>query len=96
MPAATGRIRTKRTATQLDASIQKRAPGNTGGSGSGPRESEAARDEEVMDPDEIVMFFWSQNPAALERRKREAENRKREEEERASRMEQWRERVIAV
>jgi hypothetical protein len=49
-----------------------------------------------MDPDEIVMFFWSQNPAALERRKREAEDRIHEEEERASRMEQWRESVIAV
>ncbi|KAJ7925799.1 hypothetical protein B0H13DRAFT_1113789 [Mycena leptocephala] len=96
VPAATGPTRTKRTPAQLDASIQKRATGNMGGSGSGPRESEAARDEEVMDPDEIVMFFWSQNPAARERRKREAEDRKREEEERASRMEQWRESVIAV
>ncbi|KAF7371615.1 hypothetical protein MVEN_00017000 [Mycena venus] len=96
VPAATGPIRTKRTAAQLDASILKRATGNTGVSGSGPRESEVARDEGVMDPDEIVMFFWSQNPAALERRKREAEDRKREEEERASRMKQWRESVIAV
>ncbi|KAJ6473663.1 hypothetical protein C8R45DRAFT_874131 [Mycena sanguinolenta] len=96
VPAATGPIRTKRTAAHLEASIQKRATGNTGVSGSGPRESEAARDGEVMDPDEIIMFFWSQNPAALERRKREAEDRKREEEERASRMEQWRERVMAV
>ncbi|KAJ7211111.1 hypothetical protein C8J57DRAFT_1606022 [Mycena rebaudengoi] len=94
--AATGPIRTKRTAAQLDSSIQKRATRNTGGSGSGPRESEAARDEEVMDPDEVVMFFWSENPAALERRKRDAEDRKREEEERASRMEQWRDSVIAV
>ncbi|KAJ6557111.1 hypothetical protein B0H10DRAFT_2121174 [Mycena sp. CBHHK59/15] len=96
VPAATGPIRTKRTAAQLDASVKKRATGDAGGSGSGPGDSEAARDEEVMDPDEIVMFFWSQNPAALERRKREAEDRKREEEERASRMEQWRESVIAV
>ncbi|KAF7371518.1 ER-Golgi vesicle protein transport Sft2 [Mycena venus] len=96
VPAATGPTRTKRTAAQLDASILKRATGDSGGSGSGPRENEAARDEEVMDPDEIVMFFWSQNPAALERRKREAEDRKREEEERVSRMEQWRESVIAV
>ncbi|KAJ7268283.1 hypothetical protein C8J57DRAFT_1227999 [Mycena rebaudengoi] len=71
-------------AAQLDAAILRRAIGNAGG-------SEAARDEEVMDPDEIIMFFWSQNPAALERRKREAEDRKREEEERASRMDQWRE-----
>ncbi|KAJ7653837.1 hypothetical protein B0H17DRAFT_957194 [Mycena rosella] len=96
VPAATGPIRTKRTPSQVDAPIQKCATGNMGGSGSGPRDSEAARDEEVMDPDEIIMFFWSQNPAALERRKREAEDRKREEEERASRMEQWRESVITV
>ncbi|KAJ7919235.1 hypothetical protein B0H13DRAFT_1868754 [Mycena leptocephala] len=96
VPAATGPTRTKRTAAQLDTSIQKRATGNTGASGSGPRESEAARDEEAMDPDEIVMFFWSQNPAAVERRKREAEDRIHEEEERASRMEQWRESVMAV
>jgi hypothetical protein len=49
-----------------------------------------------MDPDEIVMFFWSRNPAAVEHRKREAEDRKREEEEHASRIEQWRESVIAI
>ncbi|KAJ6475180.1 hypothetical protein DFH09DRAFT_1109292 [Mycena vulgaris] len=96
VPAATGPIRTKRTPAQLDASIQKRATGNMGGSGSGHRDREAAQEGEVMDPDEIVMFFWSRNPAAVERRKREAEDRKREEEERASRMEQWRESVLPV
>ncbi|KAJ7818357.1 hypothetical protein B0H13DRAFT_2133137 [Mycena leptocephala] len=96
VPAATGPIRTKRTAAQLDASIQKQATGNMGGSGSGHRDREAAQEGEVMDPDEIVMFFWSQNPAAVERRKREAEDQIHEEEGRASRMEQWRESVIAV
>ncbi|KAJ7642551.1 hypothetical protein B0H17DRAFT_1104996 [Mycena rosella] len=96
VPAATGPIRTKRTAAQLEASSLKRATGDAGGSGSLPRDSEAARDEEATDPDEIVLFFWSQNPAALERRKCEAEDQKREEEERASRMEQWRGSLIAV
>ncbi|KAJ7900683.1 hypothetical protein B0H14DRAFT_2556137 [Mycena olivaceomarginata] len=67
-----------------------------GGSGSGPKDSEAERDNEVMDPDEVVMFFWSQNLAALERRKREAEDRKRQEEKRASRMEDWRNSVVAI
>ncbi|KAJ7784972.1 hypothetical protein DFH07DRAFT_786395 [Mycena maculata] len=96
VPAATGPGRTKRTAAQLAASIQKRATGNIGGSGSGPRDGEAERDGEVMDPDEVIMFFWARNPAALERRDSEAEDRKREEEERATRMEQWRGSVIAV
>ncbi|KAJ6530689.1 hypothetical protein B0H19DRAFT_1191825 [Mycena capillaripes] len=96
VPAAMGPIRTRRTAAQLEASSLRRATGDAGGSGSRPRDSEAARDGEVMDADEIVMFFWSQNPAAVERRKREAEDRKREEEERASRVEQWRESLIAV
>ncbi|KAJ7769504.1 hypothetical protein B0H16DRAFT_1307519 [Mycena metata] len=96
VPAATGPTRTKRTATgQLNTSLQKRA-GNVVGSGSGAQDGEAARDKELMDPDEIVMFFWSRNPAALERRKREAEDQTREQEERASRMEQWRESVIAI
>ena len=49
-----------------------------------------------MDPGEIVMFLWSKNSTALERRKREAEDRKREEEERASRMERRRESVMAI
>lgn len=67
-----------------------------GGSSSGHRDSEAERDGEVMDPDEVIMFFWAKNPAARERRDREVEDRKREEEGRASRMEQWRGSVIAV
>ncbi|KAJ7800957.1 hypothetical protein B0H14DRAFT_2386792, partial [Mycena olivaceomarginata] len=96
VPAATGPIRTKRTPAQLNASIQKRRTGSIGGSGSGNRNSEAERDGEVMDPDEIVMFFWSQNPAVRERRDRETEDRKREEEECAFRMEPWRGSVIAV
>ncbi|KAF7333904.1 hypothetical protein MSAN_02403200 [Mycena sanguinolenta] len=95
VPASLGPRRTKRTAAELTASIQKRTVRNTGGSGSGPRNSEAVQDEEVIDPDDVVMFFWTQNPAARERRKCEAEDRKREEEERASRTEQWRECVIA-
>ncbi|KAJ7764158.1 hypothetical protein DFH07DRAFT_1016783 [Mycena maculata] len=96
VPAAAGPVRTKRTPAQLDASIQKHATGNIGGSGSGPRDSEVERDGEVMDPDEVIMFFWARNPAALERRDREVEDQKREEEERATRMEQWRGSVIAV
>ncbi|KAJ7712939.1 hypothetical protein B0H16DRAFT_1899737 [Mycena metata] len=96
VPAAMGPIRNKRTAAQLDTSIQKRATGNAGGSGFSPREGGAAQDAEGMDSDEIVMFFWSQNPAALERRKREVEDRTREEEERASRMERWRDSVTVM
>ncbi|KAJ7779747.1 hypothetical protein B0H16DRAFT_1830035, partial [Mycena metata] len=92
VPAAMGPIRNKRTAAQLDTSIHKRATGNAGGSGLGPRDADAAG----MDSDEIVMFFWSQNPAALERRKHEAEDRKREEEERASRIERWRDSVLST
>jgi hypothetical protein len=36
-------------------------------------------EEEVMDPDEVVMFFWTKTPAVRERREQEAEDRKREE-----------------
>ncbi|KAJ7208827.1 hypothetical protein GGX14DRAFT_453432 [Mycena pura] len=96
VPAAMGPVRTKRTGAQLEESIQNRASRNRGGSGSGHKDTEAVQDGEVMDPDEIVLFFWSQNPAAVERRKREAEDRKREREERASRMDQWRESLIAI
>ncbi|KAJ7281354.1 hypothetical protein C8J57DRAFT_1463594 [Mycena rebaudengoi] len=85
--AATGPIRTKRTGEQLGASIRKRKTGKAGGSGSGARNRETERDEEeVMDPDEVVMFFWTKTPAVRERREQEAEDRKREEVERASRM----------
>jgi hypothetical protein len=94
--AATGPDRTKRTAEQLAALTEARDARKAGGSGSGPKDSEAERDNEVMDPDGVVMFFWSQNPAALERRKRLAEDRKGEEEERASRMDKWRNSVVAI
>ncbi|KAJ7023795.1 hypothetical protein C8F04DRAFT_1401491 [Mycena alexandri] len=94
MPAAMGPTRTRRTGADLNVSLKKRA-GAAGGSGSGPRDSEA-RDEQVLDADEVIMFFWSQNPAALERRKQEAEDQKHEQEERASRLEQWRESVMAI
>ncbi|KAJ7492928.1 hypothetical protein B0H11DRAFT_2006665 [Mycena galericulata] len=94
--AATGPDRTKRTAEQLAAVTEAREMKKAGGSGSGPKDNEAERDHEVMSPDEVVMFFWSRNPAALERRKREAEDRQREEDERASRMEEWRHSVVAI
>lgn len=96
VPSAMGPIRTERSGAQLETSIQKRTMGNVGGSGSGHKDREAAQEGEVMDPDDIVMFFWSRNPAAVERRKREAEDRKREEEEHAYRMERWREGAMAA
>ncbi|KAJ6590289.1 hypothetical protein B0H10DRAFT_2233665 [Mycena sp. CBHHK59/15] len=79
VPAATGPIRTKRTPAQLDASIQKRATGNMGESGSGHRDREAAQEGEVMDPDEIVMFFWSRTPphSSVESTKQKIENARR-------------------
>lgn len=93
VPAATGPTRTKRTG---NASIPRRGPGNVGGSGSGPQDSEVPLEEEVIDADDVVMFLWAQNPAALERRKLVAEEQKREREERARRMGQWRESVVDV
>ncbi|KAJ7088914.1 hypothetical protein C8R44DRAFT_990962 [Mycena epipterygia] len=67
------------SAERPHASIQKRARGITGGSGSGPRESKAARDEEVMDPDEIVMFFGLEiSPqSSVENAKQRIKNAKR-------------------
>ncbi|KAJ6529483.1 hypothetical protein DFH09DRAFT_934820 [Mycena vulgaris] len=96
VPAAMGPTRSKRNAQQLQESSQKRTKRNMGGSGRGRGGGEAVQEGEAMDPDEIVMYFWSQNPAAIERRKREAEDREREGQDRASRMEQWREGVAAV
>src|ERR1700761_2944241 len=57
VPAAMGPPRNKRTAEQLDASIKKRATRDAEKSRSGPRNSNAARDEEALNPDEVVMFF---------------------------------------
>ncbi|KAJ7463067.1 hypothetical protein B0H11DRAFT_2241029 [Mycena galericulata] len=53
------------------------------------RHREVQPNEEVMDPDEVIMFFWMNTPAAHEWRKREAEDRD-------SLMEQWRRSVVSV
>ncbi|KAJ7868369.1 hypothetical protein B0H14DRAFT_316875 [Mycena olivaceomarginata] len=96
VPAATGPMRTRRTGAQLDSVHPETRDAEYRRVWVWAQGQRGAQEGEVMDPDEIVMFFWSQNSAAVERRKREAEDRKREEEERASRMAQWRESMIAV
>ncbi|KAJ6618430.1 hypothetical protein B0H10DRAFT_1947613 [Mycena sp. CBHHK59/15] len=90
VPSATGPIRTKRTADHLQAASQgreARAAGRSAGSGVEPDDREAPAKEEAMDPDEIVMLFWANTPAAHERRKRKAEDQR-------GWMEQWRGGVV--
>ncbi|KAJ7246669.1 hypothetical protein C8J57DRAFT_1724736 [Mycena rebaudengoi] len=88
IPSAMGPTRARRTKEELKASREKRASNSGGaaaGSGVEPRDG-----DQVMDPDEVVMYFWSRTPAALQRRREVEELRQHEAEERALRLEQWR------
>jgi hypothetical protein len=79
MPAPMGPTRTthnRQSTTDKLTRMRNLPSGNVGGTGG------AIPNEDVMDPDEVVLFFWANTPAACDRRKRAVTDD-------ASRMEQW-------